>query len=284
MQLPETRPLVETQTHSMEQKIVLITGASSGIGGATARTLAAAGYRVFGGVRRLDSVTSVPGIEWIQLDVQDEESVAAAVRVIIERTGRIDILVNNAGVSLVGPVEATSIAEAGALFDVNVFGVLRVVRAVLPSMRSRRSGLIVNISSVLGFLPAPFMGLYASSKHALEGLSESLDHEVRSFGVRIVLLEPSFTNTNLDTNATRTKAVIKDYAAALACSVDAVRQQVSSAPPPDEVAKKVLAIAEGTRQFRQPADGRAKLLSFLRRFAPSGQVDKSLRRAFGLEA
>ena len=149
----------------------------------------------------------------------------------------------------------------------NVFGVLRVVRAVLPSMRAHRSGLIVNVSSVLGFLPAPFMGLYAASKHALEGLSESLDHEVRGFGVRIVLLEPSFTQTKLDTNATLTRTVIDDYATAFAKSADAVRQQVTSAPPPDEVAKKLLAIVEGSHQLRRAADGRAKLLSVLRRCA-----------------
>ena len=268
----------------MKKKTVLITGASSGIGEATAKTLANAGYRVFGGVRRPEAATAITGVEFIKMDVQDEASVASAVHAVLEKAGRIDILINNAGVALVGPVEATSDAEAKALFDVNVFGVLRVVRAVLPSMRAHRGGLIVNVSSVLGFLPAPFMGLYAASKHALEGLSESLDHEVRGFGVRIVLLEPSFTQTKLDTNATLTRTVIDDYATAFAKSADAVRQQVTSAPPPDEVAKKLLAIVEGSHQLRRPADGRAKLLSVLRRFAPSGQVDKSLRRAFGLQA
>ena len=270
--------------HPMKKKTVLITGASSGIGEASARALAAAGYRVFGGVRRLDSAREIPGVEFVKLDVQDEDSIAAAVHAVLQKTGCIDILVNNAGVALAGPVEATSDAEAKALFDVNLFGVLRVVRALLPSMRSHRSGLIVNVSSVLGFLPAPFMGLYAASKHALEGLSESLDHEVRGFGIRVVLLQPSFTRTKLDVNATKTQAVIEDYAAAFAGSVEAVRQQVASAPPPEDVAKKLLAVIESTHQLRRPADGRAKLLSVLRRFAPLGQVDKSLRRAFGLQA
>ncbi|TAL98528.1 MAG: SDR family NAD(P)-dependent oxidoreductase [Paraburkholderia sp.] len=264
--------------------VVLITGASSGIGDATARAMANAGYRVFGGVRRPEAAATVHGVEYVGMDVRDDASVVSAVNTVIEKAGRIDIVINNAGVSLAGPVEATSDAEAKALFDVNVFGVLRVVRAVLPSMRSNRSGLVLNISSVLGFLPAPFMGLYSSSKHALEGLSESLDHEVREFGVRIVLVEPSFSRTKLDTNATQTKVVIDDYATAFACSVNAVRQQISSASPPDEVAKKILTIVRGTHQLRQPADGRARVLTFLRRFAPFGQVDKSLRRAFGLHA
>ena len=267
----------------VSNKIVLITGAASGIGHATARNLASSGYRVFGGVRRPESAGVVPGIEYVQMDVRDQNSVMSAVRSVLEKAGRIDVLINNAGVSLVGPIEATSDAEAEALFDVNVFGVLRVTRAVLPSMRSQGSGLVINISSVLGFLPAPFMGLYASSKHALEGLSESLDHEVRKMGVRVVLVEPSFTQTKLDTNAIRTQAIINDYAAALAQSIDTVQQQVSNAPPPQEVAKKIVSIIEGKRHIRQPADGRAKLLSVLRRFAPITQVDKSLRRAFGLQ-
>ncbi|RKP49758.1 oxidoreductase [Pararobbsia silviterrae] len=266
----------------MKQKVVLITGASSGIGDATARALAGAGYRVFGGVRAPGATSAIPGVEFVEMDVKDDDSVRSAVDDVLKRAGRIDVLVNNAGVSLVGPVEATSDAEVAALFDVNVFGVLRVVRAVLPSMRREKSGLIVNISSVLGFLPAPFMGLYASSKHALEGLSESLDHEVRGFGVRVMLVEPSFTRTKLDINATRTASVITDYETALHASVDAVQQQVSNAPPPDSVAKSILATVEGTYRLRRPADGRAKLLTFLRRFAPAPQVDKSLRKAFGL--
>ncbi|PMS14362.1 short-chain dehydrogenase/reductase [Trinickia dabaoshanensis] len=267
-----------------EGTVVLVTGASSGIGDATARTLAGAGYRVFGGVRRPEAAATAPGVEYVRMDVQDDASVAAAVSKVIEKAGRIDIVINNAGVSLVGPVEATSDAEAHALFDVNVFGVLRVTRAVLPSMRNNRRGLVVNISSVLGFLPAPFMGLYASSKHALEGLSESLDHEVRAFGVRVVLVEPSFSRTNLDINATQTQVMLDEYASAYTQSVNAVRQQISDAPPPETVANKILSIVRGAYRLRQPADGRARLLSFLRRFAPSAQVDKSLRRAFGLQS
>ena len=96
------------------------------------------------------------------------------------------------GVTLLGATEETSLAEAQALFDTNLFGLLRTIKAVLPHMRQQRSGRIVNVSSVLGFLPAPYMGLYAASKHAVEGLSESLDHEVRPFGIRVVLVEPSY--------------------------------------------------------------------------------------------
>lgn len=264
------------------QQVVLITGVSSGIGEATARALAGAGYRVFGGARSPDKVQKLAGVDVIALDVRDDEQVRSAVAYVLQEAGRIDIVVNNAGVSLVGPVEATSDAEAAALFDTNLFGVHRVIRAVLPSMRQQGFGLVVNMSSVLGFLPAPFMGLYAASKHALEGLSETLDHEVRDFGIRVVLMEPSFTNTKLDTNATQTVERISAYAEALTRSTDAVLQQIKDAPPPAAVAGKILSALTGTHRLRRPADSRARLLSALRRFAPAKQVDKNLREAFGL--
>ncbi|MCQ8277635.1 oxidoreductase [Acetobacteraceae bacterium KSS8] len=262
--------------------MVFITGVSSGIGAATARLLGAAGYRVFGGARDPERIQAAPGVELVACDVRDEISVRTAVDQIIDRAGRIDVLVNNAGVSLAGPIEATSVEEAQALFDTNVFGALRTIRSVLPDMRARRSGLIVNVSSVLGFLPAPFMGLYAASKHAIEGLSETLDHEVRNLGIRVVLLEPSFTRTNLDLGSKRTAAVIADYADALARSHRAVVQQIATAPRPETVAEKIAAIIKGPHRLREPADRRARLLRTLRRYAPVKGVDSSLRKTFGL--
>jgi NAD(P)-dependent dehydrogenase (short-subunit alcohol dehydrogenase family) len=265
------------------QKTVLITGVSSGIGEATARALTEAGYRVFGGARTPAKVAAIPSGELLQIDVCNDEQVRHAVDHVLEKTGRIDILINNAGTSLVGPVEATSDAEAQALFDTNVFGALRMMRAVLPAMRSQKSGLIVNVSSVLGFLPAPFMGLYASTKHALEGLSESLDHEVREFGVRVMLVEPNFTNTKLDANATQAQAQIPAYADAFAQTTAAILKQVTTGAAPSAVAARVLSAIKGKYRMRHPADESAKLLSILRRFAPAGAVDNGIRKAFGLK-
>ncbi|MYN40117.1 SDR family NAD(P)-dependent oxidoreductase [Duganella sp. FT109W] len=116
-----------------------------------------------------------------------------AIAEIIGHAGRIDVLVNNAGVNLTGAVEETSMAEALALFETNVFGAMRAIQAVLPHMRQQRAGRIVNVSSVLGFLPAPYMAMYSASKHAVEGLSESLDHELRQFGVRVTLVNVAAT-------------------------------------------------------------------------------------------
>ncbi|HUD92568.1 oxidoreductase [Sphingobium sp.] len=265
-------------------KTVLITGVSSGIGEATAIALAQAGYRVFGGVRTPAKVDLLPGVEFVELDVRNDEQVRQAVGQVFEKAGRIDIVINNAGVSLIGPVEAASDTEAQALFDTNLFGVLRVMRAVLPGMRRQKSGLIVNISSVLGFLPAPFMGLYASSKHALEGLSESLDHEVRGFGIRVMLVEPGFTSTRLDSNATRVETIIPDYIAALTQATVALQKQVSAGTRPTAVADRILSAIGGKYRMRHTADRSAKLLSILRRFAPAASVDKGVRSTFGLKS
>lgn len=264
-----------------EQKTVVITGASSGIGQATARLLAQHGYRVFGGVRNPRKASPIPGVTLAALDVTDDASVAAFTGLVLSEAGKIDVLINNAGVSLVGPVEQTTVAEAARVFDVNVFGPLRMIRAVLPPMRNARSGLIINISSVLGFLPAPFMGIYASSKHALEGMSESLDHEIRDYNVRVILVEPAFTNTNLDVNATITEAPMGVYAEQAHATMQTVLAQIKSAPAPDFVAQKVLAALSTPYRMRQPAGGQATLLSRLRRFVPAKAFDKSLRKTFG---
>lgn len=263
------------------QKVVVITGASSGIGEATARLLAQNGFKVFGGVRNPNRANSIPGVRFGTVDVNDDTSVTNFVEWVLSETGKIDVLINNAGVSLVGPVENTSTAEAQRVFDTNVFGPLRMIRAALPSMRAARSGLIINVSSVLGFLPAPFMGLYASSKHALEGLSESLDHEIREFNVRVILLEPTFTNTKLDVNAAHTEAPLGVYETQAYATVEAVQAQIKSAPSPQAVATKILAAINGPYRMRQPAGGNATLLSRLRRFMPATAVDKSLRKTFG---
>jgi NAD(P)-dependent dehydrogenase (short-subunit alcohol dehydrogenase family) len=184
-----------------DSPIVLITGVSSGIGRAAAEKFAAQGCRVFGTVRNVGKTTPLPGVELIEMDIRDDASVEAGVQAVIARAGRIDVLVNNAGMNMVGAVEETSVTEAAVLFDTNVFSVLRMARAVLPHMRKQRRGRIVNVSSVLGFLPAPYMGLYSASKHAVEGLSETLDHEVRQFGIRVTWSnlrtpEPTWTRTH----------------------------------------------------------------------------------------
>lgn len=266
----------------MPKPVVLITGASSGIGRATARLFAEKGYRVFGTSRRPEASAPIPNVELLALDVRDDASVSGLVAKVLDEAGRIDVLVNNAGYTLMGAVEETSPGEALALYDTNVLGVLRMVRAVLPSMRAQRSGRIVNTSSVLGFLPAPFMGVYASSKHAVEGLSESLDHEVRGFGVRVVLVQPSFTRTGIGDHAISIATPIGAYSASNQLVSSAVDRNVKAAAGPETVADEILRAVENSWRMRRPVGFGAKLLSRLRRHMPAGPVDRSLRKTFAL--
>lgn len=263
-------------------KVVVITGVSSGIGRATAIKLATQGCRVFGTVRNLGKAQAIPDVTLIEMDVRDETSVQCGVESIIAQAERIDVLINSAGLTLLGAMEETSTEEAQALFDTNVFGLLRTIHAVLPHMRAQRSGRIVNVSSVLGFLPAPYMALYSASKHAVEGLSETLDHEVRQFGIRVSLVEPSFTKTNLDLNAPQTVRKISDYSEQFGIVSQAFHKNIQKAPDPEGVASTIVDAALGAWKMRRTPKGEASLLSKLRRFMPAGPVEKGLRKTFGL--
>ncbi|MDR3415504.1 MAG: SDR family oxidoreductase [Nevskia sp.] len=176
--------------------VVLITGASSGIGRACAEYLHSRGYCVYGTSRKAQEDVAAPGgFRMIEMDVTEEESVQRGVQLVLTREGVLDVVLNNAGDGVAGAVEDTSIEEARQQFETNFFGALRVCRAVLPAMRRRGSGLIVNVSSLGGLVALPFQGLYSASKFALEGMTEALRMEVRPHGVRVALLEPGDFHT-----------------------------------------------------------------------------------------
>lgn len=265
------------------KQVVLVTGANSGIGKAVAEHLASRGFRVFAGARRPGQTVFGQTVEEVALDVTDDASVEAAVRTVSSRAGRVDVLVNNAGGSILGAVEETSLEQARQLFDTNFFGALRMSLAVLPDMRRRNRGTIVNISSVVGFLPAPYMGVYAASKHALEGLSESMDHEVRGFGVRVMLVEPGFTRTNIGTAAARAASPIAAYDAQRDRVLASIGEQIARAPEASSVARVVERAIRAGGFARLPVGGRAKLLSRLRKWMPAGMVDGALRKSFALD-
>jgi NAD(P)-dependent dehydrogenase (short-subunit alcohol dehydrogenase family) len=259
--------------------VVLITGASSGIGQAVASAFAAKGFEVFGTTRNPQRAEPIAGVELLPLDVTDPASVAAAVHTVIQRAGRIDILVNNAGVGVFGAAEESSIAQGQELFDTNFFGLIRLTREVLPHLRAQRSGRIINIGSVLGFFPAPYGALYAASKHAVEGYSESLDHETREFGVRVSVIEPGYTSTSFEANAADADSPIESYAPLREHVKDGLIKSVRAGDDPAVVAQVVLKAATSrTPKLRYPAGPLARRLSVLKRITPATLLDKGTRK------
>lgn len=263
--------------NNKDSAVALITGTSSGIGLVTAKTLQQAGYRVFGTSRKASA--SIAGITMLTCDVTDEASVKNTVAEVLKQAGRIDLLVNNAGVGLLGGAEESSTTQAHALFNVNVFGITRVTNAVLPTMRSQKQGRIVNISSVLGLIPSPYNALYAATKHAVEGYSESLDHELRTFGIRVVLVEPGFTRTSFEERLTRPDRPLAVYDSVRTGMEVLMRNGVNAGDAPEVVADTVLKAATvAVPKRRYTAGKQANQVRFLCRFLPEALVDKSLRK------
>ena len=269
-----------------EARVALVTGVSSGIGRATAALLAERGFRVFGTVRKPTAAADQFGrVDLILLDVRDDASVRACVAKVLETAGRIDALVNNAGYTLVGSAEETSLEEAKELFETNFFGVLRVSQAVLPTMRQQKSGRIATIGSVVGFVPAPYQSIYAASKHAIEGYSESLDHEVRQFGIRVSVIEPGFIRTNIVANSRLAAHPLETYAMDREHVLRALEESVAKGEEPTQVASVVLeALTSRSPRVRYPAGQGAKFLNRVRKFAPSGVFERGLRKQFRLDA
>ena len=268
----------------MTTKTAIVTGASSGIGQATAERLARAGYKVYGTSRRT-SPAGQRAFQMLPLDVTADESVEAAVNEVMRLEGRIDLLVNNAGFG-VSPAaaEESSIEQARLIFETNFFGLVRMTRAVLPHMRRQGSGRIINIGSVLGFLPMPYGALYAATKHAIEGYSESLDHEVRNRGIRVSIIEPAYTKTQFDANLVQPDSKLDEYRGDRASQGQVLREVMAKGDEPSVVAEVVLKAASAERpKLRYTAGGLANRLRWLRRFAPAGMVDAGLRKDLRLD-
>ncbi|WP_332645008.1 oxidoreductase [Aeromicrobium sp.] len=259
--------------------IALVTGASSGIGQEAALALVQAGYEVVGTSRDTSGVSPLDGVTFLDLDVASDTSVIAAVQQVVERFGRIDVLVNNAGIGSIGAAEETSIAQAQSVFDINVFGVMRMVNQVLPHMRAQRRGRIINISSVQGFLPAPYMAVYGASKHAIEGYSQSLDHEVREYGIRSLLIEPAYTKTGFEANSTQSDAPLQEYAQQRQTFGTVMTKAIKDGDDPSVVAKVIVKAATDPKpKVRYTAGPLAGRASMLRRYAPASIFDRQIRK------
>ena len=202
----------------------------------------------------------------------------------LQRAGRIDLLVNNAGFGVApAAAEESSLAQAQAIFDTNFFGIVRMTRAVAPHMRAQGSGHIINIGSVLGFLPMPYMALYSASKHAVAGYSEALDHELRTMGVRVSVVEPAYINTAFDANLLAPDAPLPAYRAICAQVEACVKQVLVDADGPEVVAAIVLKAAAARQPRLHYMPGLARRMQLLRRFAPASVLDAGVRKDLRLE-
>lgn len=269
---------------------VLVTGASSGIGRATAIEFARRGHRVFAAARReealADLAAATPGIVAIGLDVTDTDSVRQAWDKIDASTGGagVDVLVNNAGFALSGPVEVLGDADVRRQFGTNVFGLLAMTRTVLPAMRSRGSGRIINVSSLVGRTTFAGMGVYGATKYAVEALSDALRQEVAGFGIKVVIIEPGFVATGLgeavDGRPEAGGEAAGAYAAMTAAGDRYVAGQIAKGIAPEKVAAAIVAAAEHPRpRARYVVPGSARALITLLTTLPDKLADRAKQRA-----
>ncbi|MEX1214509.1 SDR family oxidoreductase [Saccharospirillum sp.] len=227
-------------------KVVLITGASSGIGRACSVHLHHLGYRVYGtsryAAKAQDGGVSADsdGVPLLRMDLTDQASIASAIDQVWQLEGRLDVVVNNAGSGLAGAVEDTAITEARAQLDTNFFGMVRVCQAVIPLMREQGSGLIVNISSMAGVVGIPFQSFYSASKFAVEGFSQALRGEIRSSGIRVVVIRPGDFNTGFTANRKKLQPTAgSPHSQAYTTALGIMERDEASGPVPELIARQL---------------------------------------------
>ena len=274
----------------MKRQVILVTGCSSGIGRATAIEAAARGHRVFASGRRLPDLAdlAVRGIDTLAIDVTDEVSVTRGVAAVLSAAGRIDALVNNAGFGQYGAIEDVSESEWRRQFDVNLFGTLSVLRAVLPAMRDARGGTIVNVSSVAGKVSIPFAGPYCASKHALEAVSDALRVEVAPWKIRVVVIEPGPIGTRFGERTREATARILGtpgpYSSFYANAERASEKDFQRGKRSPELVARVIARAIESRRprTRYRVAPLAKILVPLKALASDRFLDRRLKRMLKL--
>lgn len=288
----------KNSTTTGEFKNILVTGATDGLGRATAIMLAAEGYRVFAAGRDAQKRAALEQfseehelpLETLPLDVTRDDSVKEAVSEAQRRAGPIDVLVNNAGIAIAAVMEEISVADLRRQFETNIFGVIRVTQRVLPGMRERRRGRIVNMSSIAGHVSNPLMGPYSASKHALEAISDAMRLELASFGIRVVLIEPGIIPTNINRAGAELSsqylgnAVESPYASVYFGFLRTWQKRVAAAKTtPEECARVVFeAIRAESPRPRYRVTLEAKITMLMRWLLSDRQLDRLTLRALGL--
>lgn len=259
-------------------KTILITGASSGIGKATAIHLAQNGYNVYGAARRVEKMEELKqfGIKPIALDVTNDESATTCIAQILREAGTIDILINNAGSGFYGSLEDVPLTDGKNMFDVNLFGVARLIQLVLPGMRKNKSGKIVNISSIGGKVTTPMGTWYSASKFAIEGLSDALRTEVKQFGIDVIIIEPGGTQTEMsDTGMDYVKRVSGNTVYSNLANGIVKMYSGMKGSEPIVIAKLIKKSIEAKNPKTRYAGGAmAKPMLFMRKLLPDKLFDK----------
>ncbi|MFZ3216663.1 MAG: SDR family oxidoreductase [Candidatus Acidiferrales bacterium] len=279
-------------------RIALVSGGTDGLGRAAALMLAEHGYRVFAGGRSAERLAALQQfaqerklpLQAIELDVCDDASVERAVSEIEQRAGTVDVLVNNAGIAIAAVMEEISLADLRRQFETNYFGLVRMTQRVLPGMRRKLSGRIINMSSIAGKLASPLFGPYSSSKHAVEAVSDALRIEVEPFGIYVVLIEPGYIPTSMNRNAGELSAAYakgaehspyKEVYRGFLKSWGKTKS--SSHYTPEDCARVILrAIEDEPPRARYPVTRQAKIGILVRRLLSDRAMDNQMRKALGI--
>lgn len=266
-------------------KIVLITGGSSGIGKCVGEYLQSKGFEVYGTSRNPDMVLN-SSIHLIKMDVRDQNSVKAGVQEIISKTGKIDVLINNAGVGITGALEEIPMEEIKNNFDTNLFGPISVMQEVLPFMRNNRSGLIINITSIAGYMGLPYRGAYSASKGALELITEALRMEVKQFGIHITNVAPGDFATNIAAGRYHAPLNLEsDYGAVYSKVLSTMNDHVDNGSNPNEMAVAVYKIINTSNPKIHYKVGSflQKFSIVLKRILPDKMYENMLLKHYGLK-
>lgn len=263
----------------MEQKIVLITGGSSGIGKSIGIFLKAKGFKVYGTTRNTANYPNFDAFELLELDVKKADTINTAITELIKREGRIDVLINNAGVGITGPIEETPNDEIVKAFDTNFHGPIRMMKAVLPHMRIQKSGLVINITSIAGYMGLPYRGIYSATKGALELVTEAMRMEIKDFGIQMTNLAPGDFATNIASG--RYHAPVRSespYKKPYNATLNAINNDVDSGGDPIQVAHKVFAIITSSKPkvHYKVGDFMQKFSLLLKKILPDKVYEKLL--------